>query len=83
MTILAAATACIVALFLGSIVLRRYAHFKRAQGFHVLLDANPLAHLVVDVETLRIVDANRAAVEFYGFPIEVLKRMKISEINMM
>jgi len=37
--------------------------------------------MILDAETGRIVDANNAAAQFYGWPLEVLKQMSIQEIN--
>lgn len=38
--------------------------------------------LVIDPETGAITDANQAAIDFYGYPLDRLKRMKIHDINM-
>jgi PAS domain S-box-containing protein len=37
--------------------------------------------LLVDPDSLAIVDANLAAAEFYGYPIATLRTMKISDLN--
>mgnify|MGYP003603308410 FL=1 len=39
--------------------------------------------LLVDTETARILDANPAAADYYGYPLLQLKQMKVSEINML
>ncbi|HOI73744.1 MAG TPA: PAS domain S-box protein [Syntrophales bacterium] len=46
-----------------------------------LFDNHTAVKLLIDPETAGIVDANRAAVEYYGWPLERLRRMKMSEIN--
>ncbi len=37
--------------------------------------------LMIDPQTGYIIDANKAAAKFYGWPVEELKRMNISQIN--
>lgn len=44
-------------------------------------EASPAIKLLIDPTTAEIVDANPAAAEFYGYPIEQLKQMKITDIN--
>jgi len=39
--------------------------------------------LIIDPKDGRIVDANRAAVRFYGYPARMLKSMRISDINLL
>ncbi len=39
--------------------------------------------LIVDPKEGRIVDANRAAVRFYGYPARMLKTMRIGDINLL
>ncbi len=39
------------------------------------------AMFILDPETKRIVDANRAAVDFYGYPLEELLQMTVFDIN--
>ncbi|MCF8352553.1 MAG: PAS domain S-box protein, partial [Bacteroidales bacterium] len=39
--------------------------------------------LIIDPRTLEIVEANKAAAEFYGWSIKQLHRMKISDINLL
>ncbi|NPU84504.1 MAG: PAS domain S-box protein [Syntrophaceae bacterium] len=48
-----------------------------------LFDNHAAVKLLIDPETAGIFDANRAAVEYYGWPLEQLRRMKVSEINML
>ncbi len=37
--------------------------------------------LIIDPETARIIDANPAASDFYGYPMETLTAMRITDIN--
>ena len=39
--------------------------------------------LLIDPETAAVVDANRTACAFYGYPVEVLRKMKMTEINIL
>lgn len=53
------------------------------EGFRLLFENHIAVEMVMDVETGRIVDANKSAVLFYGWPHEELKRMSIDQINML
>lgn len=44
-------------------------------------EASPAIKLLINPATAEIVDANPAAVDFYGYPIDILKQMKITDIN--
>lgn len=44
-------------------------------------ESSPAVKLLIDLKTDMIVDANPAAIAFYGYPLEHLRQMKISEIN--
>ncbi len=44
---------------------------------------NHAVMLIIDPESGRIVDANRAAVRFYGYTARKLKTLRISDINML
>jgi PAS domain S-box-containing protein len=44
-------------------------------------EVNTAVKLIIDLETKQIVDANRAAVDYYGYPREQLLSMQISDIN--
>lgn len=58
--------------------------FRRDEAFYrALFEENPAIKLLLDPEDGRIVDANHAAAEFYGFPREALIGMKIHEINVL
>ncbi|MCR9200913.1 MAG: PAS domain S-box protein [Planctomycetaceae bacterium] len=47
-----------------------------------IFENNNAIKLIIDPKSGRIVQANSAAVNFYGHPSEVLTEMKISDINM-
>jgi PAS domain S-box-containing protein len=49
--------------------------------FRKFFEQHSAAMLTIDTETGRILDANEAAVHFYGWSLEELKRMRIQEIN--
>jgi len=44
-------------------------------------ESSPAIKLLIDPTTADIVDANPAAATFYGYPIETLRQMKITDIN--
>ena len=55
-----------------------------AEGrYKSIFNNNYASMLLIDPENEYIVDANSAAVEFYGWPAEQLKSMKITQINML
>jgi PAS domain S-box-containing protein len=49
--------------------------------FQQLFYHNPAAFLLIDPETNDIIDANHAALSFYGWNIDEIKSKKISDIN--
>lgn len=51
------------------------------QRFRQMFERNEAVKLVIDPVTADIVDANQAAVQFYGYPREHLLHMKITDIN--
>lgn len=51
------------------------------EKFRNLFYNHSAVKLIIDPETLDIYEANKAASEFYGWPIEKLESMKITEIN--
>lgn len=55
--------------------------FATFDRFQPLFEQHSAVKLIIDAETGRIVDANKAAAQFYGWPLEVLKKMSIQEIN--
>jgi two-component system, cell cycle sensor histidine kinase and response regulator CckA len=51
--------------------------------YRALFDGNPAVKLLICPTSGRILDANQAAVEFYGWPHEVLRTMNIYDINVL
>ncbi|MCX5883768.1 MAG: PAS domain S-box protein, partial [Deltaproteobacteria bacterium] len=51
------------------------------ERFRKLFKCHSAIKLVIDSETGAIIDANDAAAQFYGWPIEELKQMRIQQIN--
>jgi PAS domain S-box-containing protein len=52
------------------------------QGFYrAIFDVNTAIKLLIDPRTGFIVDANEAAIEFYGWPLDELREMRINDIN--
>jgi PAS domain S-box-containing protein len=49
--------------------------------YRALFENNHSVMLIIDPSDGRILDANQAAARYYGWPLDVLKRMRISEIN--
>jgi two-component system, cell cycle sensor histidine kinase and response regulator CckA len=53
------------------------------ERFRTMFERHSAAMLVVDPDGGSILDANRAAATFYGWPIDALRQMSIQQINMM
>lgn len=53
------------------------------ERYRALFQNNHAVMMMIDPETGTIVDANPAAAAFYGWTVEELKRMKISQINIL
>ncbi len=51
--------------------------------YRAMFENNEAVKLLLDPESGAIVDANPAACRFYGYAPEVLKRMKITDINLL
>ncbi len=51
------------------------------QQYHSMFESNTAIKLLVDPENGAIVRANQGAAEFYGWPVQTLEQMKITEIN--
>ena len=49
--------------------------------YRTIFSDSTVPRLVIDQEDMRIVDANRAAGAFYGYSVDALTQMKISDIN--
>ena len=50
-------------------------------NFRQLFEANKTVELIIEQNTGRIIDANHAAVEFYGYSHEMLMSLNIKDIN--
>ena len=53
---------------------------KSEQRFKNMFNNSPVIHLLMDIDTGRIVDANKAAEKFYGWTRKELTDMKITDI---
>lgn len=51
------------------------------ERYRGLFKNNHAIMLLIDPQDGSIVDVNEAAVEFYGWPVEIMKSMKITQIN--
>jgi PAS domain S-box-containing protein len=51
------------------------------ERYREMFKKNQAIKLLIDPLNARIIDANSAAAEFYGYPIEDLKEMRITDIN--
>ncbi len=49
--------------------------------YRAMFEVNTAVKLLIAPETGRIIDANLAAAEFYGWPLEVLRTMCITDLN--
>jgi diguanylate cyclase (GGDEF)-like protein/PAS domain S-box-containing protein len=49
--------------------------------YHSMFSSNTAVKLLIDPDDGRIVDANPAAASYYGWPMEELKMMRITDIN--
>jgi diguanylate cyclase (GGDEF)-like protein/PAS domain S-box-containing protein len=56
---------------------------KNEQRFKNMFNNSPVTHLLMDVDTGKIIDANRAAEQFYGWTKKELTEMKITDIALM
>ncbi len=55
---------------------------KQKERFKVLFDNHASVMLIIDPDTHNIVDANHAAVEFYGWAIEELQLMQAKQLTL-
>jgi PAS domain S-box-containing protein len=51
--------------------------------YHAIFEESAAVQLLVDPDTERIVDANRAAIKFYGYPPELIRGMSIMELSLL
>jgi len=49
--------------------------------YHQMFEKHQLVKLLINPQNGRIIDANIAASNFYGYPLETLRQMNIAEIN--
>jgi PAS domain-containing protein len=56
---------------------------ENEQMFRSFFEAHSSVMILIDPDTGDIVDANRAAADFYGFSRETLRSMAISDINVL
>jgi PAS domain S-box-containing protein len=54
---------------------------QRDEQYRSMFDAHSAPMLLIDPESGRIEDANRAAVDFYGYPADELSQLHIDDIN--
>ena len=58
------------------------ARLAESEGRYTLLfHENPEPMLLVEVTTLMVIDANRAAAEFFGYPLQALKQTTLSALS--
>ena len=62
---------------------RTFSGDRPAQSYQQLFAQNGAIQLLIDPQTMAIVDANPAACAFYGYPHEILTSMTIDEMNML
>jgi PAS domain S-box-containing protein len=75
----------IVIIFLGILVIYYLNKFfreirKSEQRFKNMFNNSPVIHLLMDINTGKIIDANKAAEKFYGWTRKELTDMKITDI---
>ncbi len=56
---------------------------EREQYFRQIFEDNALPKMIIDPENGRILKTNHAAEKFYGWSVETLEQMEISQINTM
>lgn len=54
---------------------------KSEENFRQLFEGNKAVELIIDPNTGQIINANKAAELFYGYPLNILKTLNISSIN--
>jgi PAS domain S-box-containing protein len=56
---------------------------EKGDVYHSLFKYNKAVTLLINPENFDIIDANNAACDYYGWPFEVITRMKIHDINIL
>ncbi len=56
---------------------------RSEERYRQLFEKNRAIKLLVDPETAGIVDANPSALEFYGYSLDEIKQLKITDINIL
>lgn len=56
---------------------------RSEETYRQMFQVNHAVKLLIDPDTADIIDANQAAADFYGYPIEQLKTMKLFEMSLM
>jgi PAS domain S-box-containing protein len=54
---------------------------KSEEKFRSLFQNHAAIKLIIDPDNGNILDANKAAASFYGWPLDVLRRMNVAQIN--
>ncbi len=56
---------------------------EKAERFSRFFEQNSAVEMVVDPAALKVVDANNAAVQYYGWPRDILKKMSLLDISVL
>lgn len=70
-------------MFMGVLLGNEEKRYKALDQFRQLFENHKAVHLLIDPETSRIANANKAAAKFYGYSVEELKTMYISQLNIL
>ena len=70
-----------IAALLVRVATRQRALAESENRYRAFFETNTAVKLLIDPADGRIVDANRAAVEYYGYPRERLLSMRVADIN--
>lgn len=55
---------------------------KSEEKYQILFDLSPIPKYVYDLQTLRIIDVNRAAIDHYGYSKEEFLKLKIQDLRL-
>ncbi|WMW26126.1 ATP-binding protein [Methanolobus sediminis] len=56
---------------------------EKGDVYHSLFKYNKAVTLLINPENFEIIDANNAACDYYGWPLEVITHMKIHDLNIL